>query len=211
MARLLELTDDHAYAIGKEVRVVSNGKGTSSRRGMISYVNEDDTFDIMFQTHNNRDEEESTVKKDHIFDILPFEVYPLSSLDEPSVIKDYANQLFQLQDYDTAYHYYIRAHKLIQQYGKSFNIGQRLIISLPPKNTNDQTLKRSDPSQKQRSGLYICVTISDVIHAGEVDVMYDEEWESVDEEEGVPESRVLLVVAKDTGTPNTHIDHTCIL
>ena len=70
MARLLELTDDHAYAIGKEVRVVSNGKGTSSRRGMISYVNEDDTFDIMFQTHNNRDEEESTVKKDHIFDIL---------------------------------------------------------------------------------------------------------------------------------------------
>lgn len=209
MTSLTPLTDAD-FAIGKEVRVVACGTGDSgSRRGMISYINDNTTVDVIFQSNNKQedDEEENGVCRDRLFDILPFETDPLSSLEQPSVIKEYANQLFQLQDYDTAYQYYIRAHKLIQQQENSFNTGQRLIISLPSDRNSEQTVKKSDSSQKQRSGVYMCVTVSDVIHPSKVDVMYDEEWQGADEEEGVPECRVLLVVSHETGVIGFQATH----
>jgi hypothetical protein len=201
---LLPLSD---YTVGKEVRVTGGkAQGSSSCRGMISYVNEDDTYDIIFQTSNGTQDEENSVFKDRLFDILPFEVEPLSSLDDPAIIKGYANELFQLQDYDTAYHYYIRAHKLIQQ-GKSFSIGQRLIISIPSTRSRcdeqkSEAVKKSNPMQKVRSGKYVSVTVSDVINASEVDVMYDEEVHGRDEEEGVSACRVLMIVSAQTGMRN---------
>lgn len=165
---------------------------------MISYVNEDGSCDIIY---NNPDastqDEENSVCNGRIFDTLPFEGDALSTMDDPVSIKGFANMLFQIQDYATAYQFYIRAHKLIQ-HSKYFNVGQRLIISIPPAcsgNTKSAAKKSGDPLRKQRSGKYVCVTVSDVVSESEVDVMYDEEIDGRDEEEGVHERRVLLMVS----------------
>lgn len=192
------------FAIGKEVRVTTKNSVRNSRRGMISYVNDqgdEHTYDIIFQLAQNAlPDEENAVARDRLFDILPFEEHSLSSLNDPVVVKEYANQLFQIQDYDTAYQYYIRAHKLVQQ-STSFSFGQRIIISLPTTGGGQSSAKRSaSTQQKQRTGLYICVTVSDVVSDTEVDVMYDTEVRGRDEEEGVDISRVLLLLASQSGT-----------
>ena len=190
------------FVVGKEVRVCPVTAGSGSRRGMISYVNQDDqSYDIMYHTSQaTLPDEENAVLPDRLFETLPFEVLPLSSMDDPTATKEYANQLFQLQDFDAAYQYYIRAHKLIQE-SKSFNVGQRIIISLPPTSGDENGAKKSaGGQQKQRSGMYICVTVSDVVNDSEVDVMYDAEIKGRDEEEGVDASRVLLMISTRSGT-----------
>lgn len=204
MTTLVPLND---FSIGKEVRVVPKSDGKSSRRGIISCINDDaeeESFDVIFQAaQSSLPDEENSVQRGRLFDILPFEAFPLASLENPAEIKDYANRLFQIQDYDSAYKYYVRAHKLVQQ-DKSYSVGQRVIISLPTSG-DSHSQKKSDSTAKQRSGMYICVTVSDLEDHRSVDVMFDSEVQGRDEEDGVPTSRVLLIISSDAGTTITYM------
>ena len=192
----MSLTPLIDFTIGKEVRVTKDNEERGSQRAIISYINEDNTCDVIYQNTQN---EESEVCTSRLFDVLPFEEEELRSMDDPLTIKGYANQLFQLQDYDSAYHYYVRAHKIIQQEEESLSVGQRVIISLPTKSVTDKGAKKVSHSQKQRSGVYINAMVSDITSSDTLDVMYDEEVQGVDEEENVPISRVLMTVSKNTG------------
>ena len=60
----MSLLQSTVCVVGKEVRVVGVEGGSKTRRGMISYINDDNTCDIIYhhnpQNNQNQEEEEGT-------------------------------------------------------------------------------------------------------------------------------------------------------
>lgn len=124
------------FVLGETVRVTSVDK-TRSSKGIVSMVNGDGTYDIIYTTSKDGDDEESTVAGDRIQPLLPVETdFPdIADIKDADILKSAGNSLFILKDYDTALSYYKRSVIVLNspdspdKASKDFTIGQGVIVS----------------------------------------------------------------------------------
>lgn len=163
---------------------MTNVDKTRSNKGLVSMVNGDATYDIIYASSKDGDDEESSVAGTRLQSLLPVEVeFPdIANIKDAEILKSTGNSLFTLKDYDTALSYYKRSLIVLHFPGESaqkaasnsvaFTIGQGVIVSY------------SDSLDCQ-SGI-----ISDTTDES-ADVMMDDN--ELDEETDVPFKRLTLL------------------
>jgi hypothetical protein len=178
--------------IGTTVRVTSVD-GKCCRKGYIACTNDDGSCDIIYQRGTDGDEE-SLVDASRIHQLQPFERENFcgSALDA----KVFGNKLFELKDFEAAYEYYIRSHKIMQS--SVVSVGKRVIIRIDYK---------SDREDAASTYSFEGAVVSDMRPDGSIDVIYDDcVLEGEDEEEGVAMERVFIVFKGTFKTrPNNQI------
>lgn len=169
--------------IGGTVRVLSKD-GQLSRRGYIALTNEDGTCDIIYQKGTESDEE-TMVATERITPLQPFETGLFSG--SPLDAKTFGNKLFELKDFEAAYEYYLRSHKIMQSSG-GMSVGKRVIIRI-------DSLRPSGEGDITSTYILEIGDVSDVRENGAIDVIYDNPVgeDGSDEEDNISVDRVFVV------------------
>ena len=158
-----------SYSIGSKVRVLHERNG-SRQSGTVSLINDENTYDIIYDGNNN--EEECGVSLSRLSPVESFELDDLECY-TANQLKEFGNVLFRLKDYDAAVNYYrLSLSTLLRPF--SFSVGSTVLVQKSPSS-------------------YVSGMIADVNDSSDTllyEVVYDDEQleDSIE-----PESRLLLL------------------
>jgi tetratricopeptide (TPR) repeat protein len=115
------------FSIGEVVRVISLDQ-TVSKTGMISFVHENETYDVLYGSNDatKNNEEECEILENRIQRLQSFELDESSS--DVEILKNQGNILFGLKDYLKAHKYYSKAISKINNQNNRSTIGCTVLI-----------------------------------------------------------------------------------
>lgn len=121
------------FFIGQEVRLYLNGFNNRSQTAMIATINDTyTTVDLVIRRKSNscdNIQEIDNVSIDMIKPLESFEYEQHKNL-SPLDIKNNANRIFSLHDYDRAAELYLTALSLLMQYSRQISVGSEILIQL---------------------------------------------------------------------------------
>lgn len=172
------------FNVGERVRVLlercHRAEEGASCRALIAYNNDDNTFDIIYESNSYGLVEEGEVVARRIAPLETFELSSGKSSDGDSNAlqeKERGNQLFQVKDFDAAGEYYRRALSMTAPSKPS--VGSRVMVL-------------------NALGEYVTGTVCNADGGKTIDVIYDEEdSRGEDEEDGILLSRVIHLTGEE--------------